>query len=136
MIRARSTLIVGITAMIAAGFGAAITVVVERSSSTTAAAVPGASDSSTYSYYRAMMGRYPTGSMMGGTGTSIGSRAGYRWMMGGATAPGWMRYGTLPSYMMGASTDPGRDAGRLPPGAPVPGRFSGAGDGGQRRQRN
>ena len=29
-----------------------------------------------------------------------------------------------------------RDAGRLPAGAPVPGRFPGPGDGGQRRQRN
>jgi rusticyanin len=120
MIRARPTLVVGITAMIAAGFGAAIAVVVERSSSTTAAAVPGASDGSTYSYYRAMMGRYPTGSMMGGTSASIVSRAGYRWMMGGTTAPGWMRDGTLPGYMMGASTDPGKVMGRLFAAAPGP----------------
>ncbi len=47
-------------------------------------------------------------------------RAGYRWMMGGPSAPGWMRGGRLPGSMMGTSTDPGKIMGALSANAPGP----------------
>jgi hypothetical protein len=50
--------------------------------------------------------------MMGG--------AGYRWMMGGATAHGWQRGHALPGFMMGTSQDPGKVMGRLWASAPGP----------------
>lgn len=75
-----------------------------------------------WSYYRSMMGRFHGGPMMGGTGA-----AGYRWMMGGATAPAWMRGHALPGYMMnsggmmGSGTrDPGKIMGRLWANGPGP----------------
>jgi hypothetical protein len=50
------------------------------------------------------------------------SQAGYAWMTGGAGAPGWMRGGTLPGFMMGGSagTNPGTVMGTLFAGAPGP----------------
>ncbi len=50
-------------------------------------------------------------------------------MMGGARAPGWMRGGSLPGFMlgmMGTGTDPGKIMGRLWASAPGP-RVSPAG---------
>src|SRR2546421_1310110 len=46
--------------------------------------------------------------------------AGYRWMFGGASAPGWMRGALMPGSMMGAGTDPGRFMGQLWANAPGP----------------
>jgi rusticyanin len=67
-----------------------------------------------------MMSRFGNGSMMGGASGSMMGGAGYRWMMGGMSAPGWMRGGRLPSYMMGASNDAGKIMGRLFADAPGP----------------
>jgi hypothetical protein len=67
-----------------------------------------------------MMSRFGNGSMMGGASGSMMGGAGYRWMMGGTSAPGWMRGGRLPSYMMGASNDAGKIMGRLFADAPGP----------------
>ena len=58
-----------------------------------------------------MMGGSPGGWMM--------SAAGYQWMTGGTSAPGWMRGGTLPGSIIGTSagTHPGRSwaaCGRMP----------------------
>jgi rusticyanin len=80
-----------------------------------------ATASSGYSWYHSMMGRYFGGSMMGGSsnGWMRGPR-GYRWMMGGTSAPGWMRGGRLPNSMMGTTTDPGKIMGRLWANAPGP----------------
>jgi rusticyanin len=47
-------------------------------------------------------------------------RSGYTWMMGAASAPGWMTGNSLPGFMMGASTDPGQVIGRLFAYAPGP----------------
>jgi rusticyanin len=72
-----------------------------------------------------MMSSYygSAGLMMGGPAAGgMMSRAGYAWMTGGASAPGWMSGGTLPSYMMGGSagTDPGTVMGTLFANAPGP----------------
>jgi hypothetical protein len=39
--------------------------------------------------------------------------AGYRWMMGDAAAPAWMRGHAIPTYMMGTAHDPGKVMGAL-----------------------
>jgi rusticyanin len=67
-----------------------------------------------------MMGRFGDSPMMGGAPASMMGQAGFRWMMGGTTAPGWMRGSNLPSYMMGTSTDPGKVMGALFADAPGP----------------
>jgi hypothetical protein len=49
-------------------------------------------------------------------------QSGYRWMMGGATAPGWMTGGSLPGFMTGTDPDMGKVMGSLfadAPGAPI-----------------
>ena len=85
------------------------------------AASPSASASPAYSWYLSMMGAYSGGSMMGGSsGGPMMSQAGYQWMTGGASAPGWMRGGSLPSAMIGTGTDPGQVMGRLWADAPGP----------------
>ena len=85
------------------------------------AASPSASASPGYSWYRSMMGAYAGGSMMGGSPAGpMMSQAGYQWMTGGTSAPGWMRGGSLPSAMMGTATDPGQVMGRLWADAPGP----------------
>jgi rusticyanin len=58
--------------------------------------------------------------MMGGSGNSMMGRSGYQWMMGRTNAPGWMHGETLPSYMMGTNTDPGKVMGQLFADAPGP----------------
>lgn len=74
-----------------------------------------------YGYYQSVMGRYGSGSMMGGgPGSWMEGRSGYEWMTGGAGAPGWMRGGTLPGFMMDGGTDPGAVMGRLFADAPGP----------------
>ncbi len=78
------------------------------------------SSSSSYDYYRSVMGRYGPGSMMGGPSGWMTGRSGYGWMMGGAAAPGWMRGQSLPGVIMGGSTDPGKVMGRLFADAPGP----------------
>ncbi|HET9080028.1 MAG TPA: hypothetical protein VFO01_05880 [Trebonia sp.] len=75
-----------------------------------------------YSWYQSMMSRHYGGSMMGGSpGGWMMGRQGYQWMMGGASAPGWMRGGRSPgSMMMGGTTDPGQNMGKLRADAPGP----------------
>jgi rusticyanin len=46
--------------------------------------------------------------------------AGYQWMFGGTSAPGWMRGASLPGSMMGTGTDPGKFMGQLWANAPGP----------------
>ena len=75
---------------------------------------------SMYSYYRSMMGRFDTGSMMGESMNSMMAEYPYRWMLGGARAPGWMDGATLPKFMMGTNTDPGIAVGSLFADAPGP----------------
>ncbi len=72
-----------------------------------------------YSWYRSMMeGRY---GMMGGPGSGwMMGEQGYRWMTGGPGAPGWMRSGNLPRFMMAPGHDPGRTMGRLWADTPGP----------------
>jgi len=68
-----------------------------------------------------MSGYYGGPPMMGGPSSGwMMSQAGYQWMTGGTGAPGWTRGGTLPSSIMGTSTDPGTVMGRLFAGAPGP----------------
>jgi rusticyanin len=86
-------------------------VAITRSSSST---------QSSYSYYQSMMGRFGSGSMMGGSGNSMMGRSGYQWMMGGAGAPGWMMGGSLPGTMMGSNTEPGKVMGQLFADSPGP----------------
>ena len=65
-----------------------------------------------YSWYQSMMAAnsaatWAAGAMMGGSSYGrMSSPAGYRWMTGGTGAPGWKNGGSLPSSMMGTSTDP------------------------------
>jgi rusticyanin len=81
---------------------------------------PPATHADSYSYYQAMIARYPGRSMMGGSSAGwMPGRTGYRWMMGGgATAPGWMRGDSLRGFMMGS--DPGQTMGSLWANAPGP----------------
>jgi rusticyanin len=68
-----------------------------------------------------MAGYLGGGGMMGGSSHSwMMSPAGYQQMTGESGAPGWMSGGTLPSSMMGTSTDPGTIMGRLFADAPGP----------------
>jgi len=99
----------GISAGVANGQGSA-----SRTTTTTTQVV------SMYSYYRSMMGRLDTGSMMGESMNSMMAEYPYRWMLGGSRAPGWMDGATLPKFMMGTDTDPGVVMGSLFAGAPGP----------------
>jgi FtsP/CotA-like multicopper oxidase with cupredoxin domain len=57
---------------------------------------------------------------MGGStnGSMMSDRSGYRWMMGGATAPDWMRGAALPASMTNRSDDPATVMGALLADAP------------------
>jgi rusticyanin len=124
MTRRRSIVLISVAAVAAAGLGAGLAVAASgsgtQSPAATAAAAPG---SPPYSYYRSMMSSYYGGSpMMGGSGNDqqmIGM-AGYRWMFGGASAPGWMQGAGMPGSMMGTGTDPGKFMGQLWANAPGP----------------
>jgi hypothetical protein len=79
------------------GTGAATAITAWGSGTQAPAAATPPSGSSSYSYYRSMMGRLYSASgssgMMSGTssrGWMMGGR-GYGWMMGGLDAPAWMR---------------------------------------------
>jgi len=120
MMRKRYGVLAGVAA---AGLGIGIWAAIPGGSpshvTASATASPAPSASSGYAWYRSMMGGYSGGMMMGGSsGGQMMSPAGYRWMTGGAGAPGWMRGGTVPSVMMGTGTDPGEIMGRLWAGAP------------------
>jgi rusticyanin len=124
MTRKRTSVLLGVAVVAAAGLGAGIATAVAGpggpATTTTVAAPPG---SPGYSYYRSMMSSYYGGSsMMGGSGgyQSMMNAAGYRWMFGGTTAPGWMRGASLPGWMMGTGTDPGQVMGQLWANAPGP----------------
>jgi len=82
---------------------------------------PASATAASYGYYQSVMGRYGSGSMMGGGlyGWMMG-QSGYAWMMGSANAPEWMRGQDLPGFMMGGESDPGSVMGRLFADAPGP----------------
>jgi rusticyanin len=120
MNRKRLGVILGVVALAAAGLLAGVAVAANRGSSTQGTVAAGTTGGSSYSYYRSIMHRYGAGSMMGGSNGNMMGPTGYRWMMGGASAPGWMRGGRLPSAMMGTSSDPGKVMGRLFANAPGP----------------
>ena len=115
----RIAVLAGVAVIAAVGIGVGVAVATGGPRGRPGAVGPAAGPG--YSWYRSMMGGYMGGSMMGGSPNSwmIGPR-GYRWMMGGTSAPGWMRGGQLPSSMMGATTDPGKVMGRLWASAPGP----------------
>jgi rusticyanin len=115
--RARLAVIASVVVIGVAGIGVAVAVGNDGSSSTTVSAD---GSQSSYSYYQSMMGRFQSGSMMGGSSGSMMGTTGYRWMMGGASAPQWMRGDALPGYMMGTSSDPGQVMGKLFANAPGP----------------
>lgn len=120
MNRIQTGVLAGVAVAAVAGLGAGIGI-----AATGSPARPAATASPGYSWYRSMMGRfYGGGTMMGGApGQPMMGSGGYRWMMGGARAPGWMRGSHLPvpvPGMMGAGADPGKIMGRLWAGAPGP----------------
>lgn len=119
-----NAVIVAAAAAVTLGAGAAI------SACGSAGQAPAAGGAA-YSYYQSMMRRLGggsaggAGSMMGGgvqsgqpsAGSMMGN-SGYRWMMGGRSAPEWMRGQTLPGFMMGSATDAGKVMGALFANAP------------------
>ena len=131
MTRKQAMIVAGAAVITAAGLGTGAAVAASQSpgqpaASTSASAGPG------YSWYRSMMsGYYGNGGGAGMMGNSSSgsygwmmSQAGYRWMTGGVSSPGWMT-GALPpammgTGMMGGSTDPGTIMGRLWANAPGP----------------
>ena len=133
MTRKQAMIVAGAAVITAAGLGTGAAIAASGSpgrpaASSSAPAGPG------YSWYRSMMtGYYGTGSGAGMMGNSSSgsygwmmSQAGYRWMTGGVSSPGWMT-GALPPAMMGtgmmgagAGTDPGTIMGRLWAHAPGP----------------
>ena len=122
MTRMRITVLISVAVVAAAGLGVGLAVVASGSgrAPAAAAAAPG---SPPYSYYRSMMSRYYGGSsMMGGSGNDqqMMGMAGYRWMFGGASAPGWMQGTDMPGSMMGTGTDTGMVMGQLWANAPGP----------------
>jgi rusticyanin len=110
---------IAIAAATAAGLGG-ITACGSAGQPSAAASAPGGA---AYSYYRSMIGRLDSGasgSMMSGTSSrgSMMSSTGYRLIMGGKDAPGWMRGIALPGYMMGSASDVGTAIGALFANAP------------------
>jgi rusticyanin len=130
MIRKQMGVLVSAAVVATVGLGAGIAVAAGSPARTTAASSTAGSpaytaDRTGYSWYRSMMGRYyGSGTMMGGRSwQAMMGATGYRWMTGGADAPGWMRGGSLPGAMtgmMGTGTDPGKIMGRLWASAPGP----------------
>lgn len=127
MTRKRNTILAGVAVLAATGLGTGVAVAASGSPAKPAAGASQAAFSAPgYSWYRSMMGRYDGsggGMMMGGSSYGgMMSKAGYEWMTGGTSAPGWMRGGTLPASMMGGSagTDPGTVMGTLFANAPGP----------------
>jgi rusticyanin len=134
--RNRNMILAGVAVLAAAGLGTGVAVAAAGSpgqpaaaaspAASGAAASPAAYSAPGYSWYRAMMNGYygaGGGMMMGGPADGgMMSQAGYEWMTGGTSAPGWMRGGTLPAVMMGgpAGTDPGTVMGTLFANAPGP----------------
>ena len=121
--RTRISVLAGTAVFAAAGLGAGVAIAAGGPSGQPAAATAlAASGSQGYSWYRYMMAGYlGGGGMMGGSSNGwMMSPAGYQWMTGASSAPGWMRDGTLPRSMMGTSTDPGTIMGRLFADAPGP----------------
>lgn len=90
------------------------------SSATAATTSPSATEVPPYSWYRSMMGGFLGSSMMRGSSSSWMGRGGYAWMLGGISAPGWMRGQSLPAFMMESATDPGSVMGSLWANAPAP----------------
>jgi hypothetical protein len=134
MTRKRNAILAGVAVLAAAGLGTGVAMAATGSPARPAAAASPAAPAATaspaayaapgYSWYQSMMGGHygSGGGMMGGSPAGwMMSQAGYRWMTGGAGAPGWMRGGTLPSAMMGsAGTDSGTVMGTLFANAPGP----------------
>lgn len=76
--------------------------------------------SSTYDYYLATMKRYRITSKTGAAYGWMLRPSGWAWMVGGVLAPGWMRGGALPRFMMGTAIDAGQVIGELFADAPGP----------------
>ncbi len=113
----RLVVLIGVAALAVGGLGAGVAVAITGSSThnTLSSETAGGSN---YSYYQSMMGNFGSSNMMGGSyGSMLGSTE-YRWMVGGGTAPGWMRGDVLPEFMIGRNTDPGKVMGRLFANAP------------------
>jgi rusticyanin len=130
MTRKRTMVLAGAAVIAAAGIGTGAAVAASQSPGQPAASAS-APSSPGYSWYRSMMtGYYGNGggsAMMGNSPYGwMMSEAGYRWMTGGLTSPGWMT-GALPPAMMGTGmmgtgtgTDPGKIMGSLWANAPGP----------------
>lgn len=103
--RRRVAAIVAVGVLLAGGLGIGLALAFGGSSTPTSGA-------SAYSY-QSMMGNYSRGPMMGGSSGSMMGRSGYQWMIGGTDAPGWMTGGSLPDYMTGSNTDPGKVMGQF-----------------------
>jgi rusticyanin len=127
----RNTILAGVAVLAAAGLGTGVAIAATGSSgqppAPDAAASSAAYTAPSYSWYQSMMsGHYGNGTGMMGASSNgwMMSQAGYRWMTGNGTSPGWMT-GALPSAMMGggmmgSDTDPGKIMGNLFAGAPGP----------------
>ena len=128
MTRRQGVILAGAAVIAAAGAGSGAAIAASGSPGQPAASAS-ASASPGYSWYRSMMaGYYGNGNGSGMMGSSsygwMMSEAGYQWMAGGSSSPGWMT-GALPSAMMGSgmmrgSTDPGKIMGSLFASAPGP----------------
>jgi hypothetical protein len=134
MTRKRTTILAGVAVLATAGLGTGMAAAFHgspgqpaatASPATSVAAGPAAYSAPGYSWYQSMMNGYygsgGSGMMTGGpAGGWMMSQAGYAWMTGGTSAPGWMHGGTLPASMMGgpAGTDPGTVMGTLFADAP------------------
>jgi rusticyanin len=116
----RKSLVLVIGAAVVAVAGVCIGLVVASGGSSGSGGMMGSEGAagSMSAYYESMMGSYGSASMMGGSQSSSTAQPTYAWMMGGTSAPGWMHGGTLPSSMMGTSTDVGVVMGRLFANAP------------------
>jgi rusticyanin len=108
--------IISTVVLAAAGVGIGLAVAAGAASSSSGMMGSEGTGGSMRSYFGSMMKNYGGSSMMGASTDSIS----YGWMMGGTSAPGWMRGGSLPKSMMGTSTDAGQVMGRLFANAPGP----------------
>jgi rusticyanin len=118
MMRNRVFAAIGAVVLVGGVLGIGLAVAGSSQTTSDGTGPSGTAAGSSYSYYESMMGRFGTGSMMGGSDGSKGVAASYAWMMGGTTAPGWMTGGSLPNEMMGSNRDPGEVMGRLFANAP------------------
>jgi rusticyanin len=118
--RKRIAVAIGVAALVGGGFVGVAAATAGRARQETI--VPNVADGATYNFYKSMMRRFGTESMMGTTsnGPMMGGVSGYRWLMGGTTAPSWMQGAALPGYMTDGSANSGKVMGALFADAPGP----------------